>query len=142
MKTNEQGPTKPLRSRRRFMKSMLAMTAGAGAASYWASTSRRRSARWLRQIVADARRPVIAASVKPDPRRWPENAITICWLGHATTLINFYGVHILTDPAFFDRIGLSFGLGTLGLGVVCFFLWSRQTRQWPFASGEGLSDAI
>ena len=35
-----------------------------------------------------------------------------------------------------------FGLGTLGLGVVCFFLWSKQTRQWPFSSGEGLSDAI
>jgi amino acid transporter len=35
-----------------------------------------------------------------------------------------------------------FGLGTLALGVVCFFLWSKQTRQWPFAAGEGLSDAI
>ena len=37
---------------------------------------------------------------------------------------------------------IAFGLGTLALGVLCFFLWSRQTRQWPFASGEGLSDAI
>src|SRR6185436_7106287 len=85
-----------------------------GAASYWVASSRRRSARWLRQIVADARRPVTPAVVKPDPAQWPENAITICWLGHATTLINFYGIRILTDPAFFNRIGLSFGLGTLG----------------------------
>ena len=35
-----------------------------------------------------------------------------------------------------------FGLGTLGLGVLCFFLWSKQTRQWPFASVQGLSNAI
>jgi len=25
-----------------------------------------------------------------------------------------------------------FGMGTLLLGVVCFLLWSRHTRQWPF----------
>jgi L-ascorbate metabolism protein UlaG (beta-lactamase superfamily) len=112
MNTNKQGPK--VRNRRRFMKTMLAMSAGAGVGSYWLATSRRRSARWLRQIVADARRPLIPAAAKPNPKAWPDNAITICWLGHATTLINFYGVRILTDPAFFSRIGISFGLGTLG----------------------------
>ena len=35
---------------------------------------------------------------------------------------------------------IAFGLGTLVLGVLCFFLWSRQTRQWPFATAERLSD--
>ena len=25
-----------------------------------------------------------------------------------------------------------FGLGTLGLGVICFILWSWHTKQWPF----------
>jgi len=25
-----------------------------------------------------------------------------------------------------------FGLGVLGLGVLCFFLWSYRLRQWPF----------
>jgi amino acid transporter len=35
-----------------------------------------------------------------------------------------------------------FGLGTLVLGVLCFFLWSRQTGQWPFATAEELSDAV
>jgi amino acid transporter len=35
---------------------------------------------------------------------------------------------------------IAFGLGTLVLGVLCFFLWSRQTRQWPFAAAEGVSD--
>jgi basic amino acid/polyamine antiporter, APA family len=26
-----------------------------------------------------------------------------------------------------------FGIGTLGLGLVCFIIWSLHTRQWPFA---------
>ena len=34
---------------------------------------------------------------------------------------------------------IAFGLGTLVLGVLCFVLWSRQTRQWPFAAAEELS---
>jgi L-ascorbate metabolism protein UlaG (beta-lactamase superfamily) len=38
----------------------------------------------------------------------------MAWLGHATVLINFFGVRILTDPTLYSRIGLSFGLGTLG----------------------------
>jgi L-ascorbate metabolism protein UlaG (beta-lactamase superfamily) len=36
------------------------------------------------------------------------------WLGHATVLINMYGVRILTDPTLFRRIGVDIGLGTLG----------------------------
>ena len=40
--------------------------------------------------------------------------LTICWLGHATVLINFYGMHILTDPVLGNHIGVSVGLGTFG----------------------------
>jgi L-ascorbate metabolism protein UlaG (beta-lactamase superfamily) len=36
------------------------------------------------------------------------------WLGHATVLINFYGIHILTDPAMGSRVGVSLGVGTAG----------------------------
>lgn len=32
-----------------------------------------------------------------------------------------------------DWIIILFGIGTLGLGVVCFFVWSWRTQQWPFA---------
>ena len=28
----------------------------------------------------------------PRPDTWDDNAITLAWLGHATVLINFYGV--------------------------------------------------
>jgi amino acid transporter len=27
-----------------------------------------------------------------------------------------------------------FGMGTLALGVICFFIWSWQTKQWPFVT--------
>ncbi len=27
-----------------------------------------------------------------------------------------------------------FGMGTLALGLLCFAVWSRQTKQWPFAT--------
>jgi L-ascorbate metabolism protein UlaG (beta-lactamase superfamily) len=35
-------------------------------------------------------------------------------LGHATVLINFFGVTILTDPVFFSRVGLGYGPFVLG----------------------------
>ncbi len=100
--------------RRKFLRA-LAVLAGAGAVgTWWASTSQRRSARWLRTIVADSKRAVAAAPVTPRPASWPENGVTICWIGHATVLINFYGVTILTDPAFANRIGVPVGLGIAG----------------------------
>src|SRR5262245_23521712 len=50
----------------------------------------------------------------PTPERWVDNAITLAWLGHATVLINFYGVNILTDPVLFPRIGIDAWIATLG----------------------------
>ncbi|MEP7118225.1 MAG: MBL fold metallo-hydrolase [Acidobacteriota bacterium] len=50
----------------------------------------------------------------PAPTTWTEDALTLAWLGHATVLINFLGVRILTDPVLFSRIGVDLGLGTLG----------------------------
>jgi L-ascorbate metabolism protein UlaG (beta-lactamase superfamily) len=35
-------------------------------------------------------------------------------LGHATVLINFYGMRILTDPVLYPRIGVDLGIGSLG----------------------------
>jgi len=57
---------------------------------------------------------VLAAARTPDPAAWPDNSITLAWLGHATVLINFFGVRVLTDPALFRRIGIDLGLATLG----------------------------
>ena len=38
----------------------------------------------------------------------------IRYVGHATVLINFYGVRILTDPAFSTRVGIDALIATLG----------------------------
>jgi len=49
--------------------------------------------------------PVASA---PNPRTWPDDALTIAYLGHASLLMNYFGVRVLTDPSFFKRVGLSF----------------------------------
>ena len=59
-------------------------------------------------------REVLPAPHMPTPRSWADNAITLAWLGHATVLINFYGVRMLTDPAFFPRIGVDLWIRSIG----------------------------
>jgi len=103
------------KSRRTFLKyGAVGLGAAVGCGTWWAAVSERRSARWLRRIVEDSKRAMLPASEKPDPNGWPANGITLAWLGHATVLINFYGVRILTDPALGARIGVSVGIGVLG----------------------------
>jgi len=77
-------------------------------------TSSSWAARFLRARWAEIGRKVPAAPHTPAPAKWAESAITIAWLGHASVLINFLGVRILTDPSFFPRIGVGAWLGTLG----------------------------
>jgi L-ascorbate metabolism protein UlaG (beta-lactamase superfamily) len=49
----------------------------------------------------------LAAANPPEPSRWSADAITIANLGHATLLMNYFGVHIISDPALFERVGFS-----------------------------------
>jgi L-ascorbate metabolism protein UlaG (beta-lactamase superfamily) len=101
--------------RRKFLKRFLITSSVvAGVGTFWAAKSNSRAARLLRQLYADSRRKILPAPVKPNPAAWSDNQITICWLGHATTLINFYGLKILTDPVLGNHIGPSLGIGTLG----------------------------
>jgi L-ascorbate metabolism protein UlaG (beta-lactamase superfamily) len=104
------------RSRRKFFRWLLAgFGTVAGGGALWGGTSEQRAARWLRRMVVDSKRRIAPAPVKPKPEQWSDNDITICWIGHATVLINFYGIKILTDPAFGHHIGISLvGLGTAG----------------------------
>ena len=74
--------------------------------------------RWLghlfRQWTIESWRPIAPAFAKPRPATWSDAQVTIAWLGHATVLINFFGVKILTDPVLFPRIGirlLGFSIG-------------------------------
>src|ERR1700722_5126951 len=45
--------------------------------------------------------------IKPNPASWPNDRIMISNLGHATVLMNFMGVRVLTDPSLFERVGLA-----------------------------------
>lgn len=80
----------------------------------WAAISQQRAARMMRVIWRDTWREVPPAPAAMDPSTWDPQRVTVGWLGHATVLINFYGLWILTDPVFHDRIGIDLRLGTLG----------------------------
>ena len=82
-------------------------TAVVGLSSSW-------PARFLRERIAEVGRAVPDAPHKPVPASWSDHAITIAWLGHASVLINFYGVRIITDPTLYPRIGVDVGVGSFG----------------------------
>jgi L-ascorbate metabolism protein UlaG (beta-lactamase superfamily) len=98
-------------NRRAFVATGAAAGVGASA---WLGMSSSWSARFLRERVAEWGRDVPAAPHKPTPSSWSDNAITLAWLGHATVLVNFYGVRIITDPTLFSRIGVDVLVGSLG----------------------------
>lgn len=98
-------------NRRAFVAGSLA--AGAGGTA-WLATSTSWGARFLRERLDEIGRTLPAAPHTPSPSTWDDNVVTLAWLGHATVLINFLGVRILTDPALYSRIGVDLGLGTLG----------------------------
>src|ERR671913_2055509 len=99
-----------LLNRRRLLGT--GVLAGAGAA--WTSLSSSWSARFLRDRLAEWGRDVPPAPHTPAPATWDENAITLAWLGHATVLVNFYGLRLITDPTLFARIGVDMGPGSFG----------------------------
>jgi L-ascorbate metabolism protein UlaG (beta-lactamase superfamily) len=64
----------------------------------------------------DAKLPdSMTAHQRIDPIAWPDSELTIANLGHATLLMNYFGVRVISDPALFDRVGLAFdSIMTLG----------------------------
>jgi len=74
--------------------------------------------RWLRHLwrewTIESWRPIAPAFAKPEPSEWDDALVTSAWIGHATVLINFFGIKILTDPALFPRIGIRLPGFTIG----------------------------
>ena len=74
--------------------------------------------RYARVAVADRRqdigRCIAPAPHRPDPGTWPDDRLTVSWLGHATVLLNILGTSIVTDPVLERRIGLGRGVVKLG----------------------------
>jgi L-ascorbate metabolism protein UlaG (beta-lactamase superfamily) len=87
--------------------------AGVGA-SAWMASSSSWSARFVRDRIAEWGRSIPRAPHTPAPATWSDRDITLAWLGHATVLINFYGLRILTDPVLYPRIGVDLGVGSFG----------------------------
>jgi L-ascorbate metabolism protein UlaG (beta-lactamase superfamily) len=82
-------------------------------AGLWAGTSDSFSARLVRGVCTDSARDVVNPT-RPNAKYWNSNAVTATWLGHATVLLNFYGIVILTDPVMFDRVGYRIGRMVVG----------------------------
>src|SRR5213593_3154849 len=74
--------------------------------------------RWLghlfREWTIESRRPIAPAFAKAQPAGWSDAQVTLAWLGHATVLINFFGIKILTDPVLFPRVGIRLPGFTIG----------------------------
>jgi L-ascorbate metabolism protein UlaG (beta-lactamase superfamily) len=74
--------------------------------------------RWLghlwREWTIESWRPIAPAFTKPAPLKWNDAQVTAAWIGHATVLINFFGIKILTDPVLFPRIGIRLPGLTIG----------------------------
>jgi len=83
-----------------------------GAATLPAQETTHRRSRW-EMVASDD--PIVAPDARPDPVTWDDGTITAAWIGHATVLVNFFGVKFITDPVFSTRIGLNVGnLFTIG----------------------------
>jgi len=65
-------------------------------------------------MVQDSQREVLPSPRHPQPLTWRDDRVTAAWLGHATVLINFFGVNILFDPVLFDRCGIRVPPLTIG----------------------------
>jgi L-ascorbate metabolism protein UlaG (beta-lactamase superfamily) len=57
---------------------------------------------------------IAPAPHRPEPASWPDDRLTVSWLGHATVLLNLHGTTVLTDPVLERRIGLGRGFAKVG----------------------------
>jgi L-ascorbate metabolism protein UlaG (beta-lactamase superfamily) len=80
----------------------------------YARFARQHARRFLSERIAEAGKPIPAAPHRPRPESWPDDSLTVAWLGHATVLINFYGTWLLTDPALRSHVGVSVAGLTFG----------------------------
>ncbi|MES1195138.1 MAG: MBL fold metallo-hydrolase, partial [Opitutus sp.] len=70
---------------------------------------------------------------------WRDDAITGSVLGHSTVLLNFLGVHVLTDPVFSRRVGL--GVPPFVLGPKRYHAPALGPREVPAPDVIVLSNA-
>jgi L-ascorbate metabolism protein UlaG (beta-lactamase superfamily) len=103
--------TRPKRKLSRRQFAGLASTSVVGA---WFTLSEHAGARFIRQAIQETTREILPAPHTPKPLAWSDRHVTATWLGHATVLINFFGLNILTDPTMGARVGADIGVATVG----------------------------
>lgn len=100
-------------NRRSFLKLAGGATAAGGAA--WVGLSQSWTPKFIRERISEIGLEAWKPKATPTPLDWKDSQITASWLGHASVLINFYGLNILTDPVLHSRCGADlFGMGILG----------------------------
>ena len=77
-------------------------------------TTRHWGPRLARTFMHEVGVRVLKPNHLPTPLQWSTSAVTAAWLGHASVLINFHGLHIVTDPVLTRRIGATLGRRTFG----------------------------
>jgi L-ascorbate metabolism protein UlaG (beta-lactamase superfamily) len=99
-------------NRRKFLKLAGGASAMGGAA--WIGLSQSWTPKFVRERISEIGVDVWKPTAKPTPAGWKDTNITASWIGHATVLINFYGLNILTDPVLHSRCGADIGVGIIG----------------------------
>jgi L-ascorbate metabolism protein UlaG (beta-lactamase superfamily) len=82
---------------------------------------------------------IAPAPHRPDPVAWPDDRLTVSWLGHATVLLNLLGSSVVTDPVLEPRIGL--GRGRVKLGPRRLIQPALRKRELPRLDAVLLSHA-
>ncbi|HEX3926987.1 MAG TPA: MBL fold metallo-hydrolase [Gemmatimonadales bacterium] len=72
---------------------------------------------------------IAPAPHRPDPASWPDDGVTLAWLGHATVLLKVFGTWIITDPVLGRRIGVS--IGPVQIGVRRLVAPALRVRELP-----------
>lgn len=92
----------------------LAAGATAVGGATWVGFSQSWTPRFVRERFSEIGLDVNKPSTRPTPSTWDNSKITASWLGHASVLINFYGLNILTDPVLHSRCGADLGFAICG----------------------------
>lgn len=74
----------------------------------------RRAWRLLHHLANSRPRHVEPARHHPEPLNWPDDTITAANLGHATVLMNFHGLRVVSDPVLGSHCGVNLGPWIIG----------------------------
>ena len=87
---------------------------GLRTAASFVDTTRHWGPRLIRTFMHEVGVRIAQPSHLPTPSQWSAATVTAAWLGHASVLINFHGLCIVTDPVLSRRIGATLGKRTFG----------------------------